>query len=355
MDLTVVIPTCADRWGAGGPPWLHDCLQALADQCDAPEFEVVVVANGLRGLAAGLGRTTGRPIERLGTRLRVVELSTNRGFAGGVNAGLEAARGASLLVLNDDTRPAPHCLARLCSVARSEPEVGLVGAVADRVRPPQQVALRGIDPTAVDGLARIESTLRAEDPEVVDVDRLTGLCLLIPRPVLEDVGGFDEAYGRGNWEDDDLSLRVQLGGRRLLLAGHAFVQHLAHRSFDSLGCTLRDELARGRRIFEQRWGDDPAGRAYLALGEGRTDDAVRDAIAARAEWPAWCTSDLLLGQRALSDGRAATAVEALCRYVRARPRDLHARELLARARVAAGDPLGAARGVAFTRRLLARR
>lgn len=351
----MVIPSCTDHWGAGGPPWLHDCLQALADQVEAPDFEIVVVANGLPGLADSLGRASPRSTRRLGARLRIVELPTNRGFAGGVNAGLEVARGAAALVLNDDTRPAPHCLARLWSVARGEPGVGLVGAVADRVRPPQQVALHGIDPTTADGLERVEAMLRTDEPEVVDVDRLTGLCLLIPRTVIASVGGFDERYGLGNWEDDDLSLRVQLRGLRLVVARHAFVQHLAHRSFESLGCSLRDELERGRRTFEAQWGADPAGRAWLALGDGRIDDARRDATAARDAWPDWCTPDLLLGRQAAEEGRPADAIEALRRYVRARPRDLQARELLVRARAAAGDHLGAARGVAFTRRLLARR
>ena len=40
------------------------------------------------------------------------------------------------------------------------------------------------------------------------VHRLTGFCLLVRREVLERIGGFDERFGAGFFDDDDLCVRT---------------------------------------------------------------------------------------------------------------------------------------------------
>ena len=68
-----------------------------------------------------------------------------------------------------------------------------------------------------------------------DVESLAGLCLMFDRTTLEALGGFDEVFGLGNFEDDDLSLRARLRGGRLVVVRSAFVHHRGSRTFKALG------------------------------------------------------------------------------------------------------------------------
>ncbi|HUP70981.1 MAG TPA: glycosyltransferase family 2 protein [Acidimicrobiales bacterium] len=70
--------------------WLSPCLESVANQCD----ELIVVDNGSAGGAVSA------VAERQGAR--VVALSRNTGFPAGVNAGVRAATGDVVALLNDD-------------------------------------------------------------------------------------------------------------------------------------------------------------------------------------------------------------------------------------------------------------
>ncbi len=60
-------------------------------------------------------------------------------------------------------------------------------------------------------------------------DWVNAACLVFPRQVYAEVGGFDERYFM-YCEDVDICLRLQLAGYRLVEAANARVTHHAHRS-----------------------------------------------------------------------------------------------------------------------------
>ena len=190
-------------------------------------------------------------------------------------------------------------------------------------------------------LAVTERQLAAA-PQIEDVTDLSGLAILGHRRAFAEVGRFDERFGRGNWEDDDFCLRARLQGRRLVIARRAFVHHVGHATFEALGCDLGDELARGARIFQDKWGDDPAGRAWLASRTGRPA-AHADLDDARLRWPGWLDEPLLRAQRAAADGDAEAAIDALVAFLHGCPRHPGARRSLATLRAGIGDVRGARR------------
>jgi len=54
--------------------------------------------------------------------------------------------------------------------------------------------------------------------QALAVQRLIGFCMLIRREVWEKVGGMDEDFGLGFFEDDDLCVRVREAGFQLVMA-----------------------------------------------------------------------------------------------------------------------------------------
>ena len=56
--------------------------------------------------------------------VQVISLPTNRGYSGGSNAGIRAARGEILVMLNNDTEPHPRWLEELIDALDRHPEAG---------------------------------------------------------------------------------------------------------------------------------------------------------------------------------------------------------------------------------------
>lgn len=93
--------------------WLAPCLASVAGQAD----QVIAVDNGSDGVVVSdVARRSGA---------EVVRLRRNLGFAGGFNAGLAAARGDVIAVLNDDAVAEPGWLPR-ARAALADPTVAAV-------------------------------------------------------------------------------------------------------------------------------------------------------------------------------------------------------------------------------------
>ena len=210
----------------------------------------------------------------------VVHSATNRGFAGGVNLGLGHAQG-HVLVLNSDTLVPEGWLERLEEALQSAPDVGIVGPMSNYVSGSQQIdGLTFTDMKAIDAFA--SDLCRRNAGKRRDVARLVGFCLLIRDAVVEEVGPFDEAYGIGNFEDDDYCLRVLRAGYRLCVAEDAFVFHYGGRTFLGMGVTdekWRALVDENQRRFEAKWQVAAAERCDAAQESKRLN---REAEAARA-------------------------------------------------------------------------
>lgn len=219
------------------------CLETLKHHTPEPH-EIVVVDNG----------STDGTVEYLKSRpgLRVILNPENFGFAKGVNQGLQAARGEFLLLLNNDTILTPGWLRNLQGCLNSLPRVGLVGPRTNYAGSRQVMAASYQTP---EELLRFTSTFNREDPRRwFEVDKLVGFCLLLNREVLADIGGFDERFGLGNYEDDDYCRRAQAAGYRLLVAGDTFVHHFGSISFTGNGIDYESLLTANRQRYTDKWG-----------------------------------------------------------------------------------------------------
>ena len=198
--------------------FLRPCLQSLGEQ--TVEHEIVVVDNGSTdGTVAWLRDAM--------PAARVINLPHNLGFAGGNNAGLRAARGDMLVLLNNDTLAAPDFLASIAAPMDADAELGSVAGVLTFAHRPQIVAAAGIVPGR-DGVHREALALTSTQAlplEPVHVFGATGGAVCLRRGALEDVGLFDERYFN-YLEDADLAWRLRLRGWACALAPAARVRHI---------------------------------------------------------------------------------------------------------------------------------
>lgn len=224
------------------------CLESIERYTPEPH-EVVVVDNGSSdGTLAWLREEAAR---RPG--LRVVANDANLGFAAGNNQGLAIAQGEYAVLLNNDTEVTEGWLGAMLAHLRHRPELGLVGPLSNRVSGPQQVAGAAYGSSEeMHGYAR--RWVRKHAGQLEETTRLVGFCLAMRRAVVERIGGLDERFGSGNFEDDDFCLRAAAAGFKLGIARDSFVHHVGGQTFKAAGIDFIAAMQRNWGIFKTKWG-----------------------------------------------------------------------------------------------------
>jgi hypothetical protein len=110
---------------------------------------------------------------------------------------------------------------------------------------------------------------------VEDVPFATGMCLMIKRNVLEQVGAFDTRFGLGNYEDNDLCLRIKNQGLRVVVSREVYVYHHGNRTFHGLNVDYNAQMEKNRRAFREKWDGDP----YLEGLDREKDGDFKGALA----------------------------------------------------------------------------
>lgn len=233
--------------------------------------EWVLVDNGSGPAAQDVLRcwrarhTPARPV-------RVLRNATNRGYPAAANQGIEVARGEHVVLLNNDTEVRPGWLAAL--LAEAGERVGLVAAKILNFDGSIQSA-GGIEHQP-DGGFEIPCQGQDRLAPGANVGRALsnagGPAMLLTRGLLDAVGGFDEAFSPGYFEDSDLSLRARAAGFTLRFAPRAEVYH--HGKATSGAMAARGELdfgavfGRNQRRFYERHAEQ---LAVDALERSRVD------------------------------------------------------------------------------------
>ncbi len=222
------------------------CLESVLASTDGPGFEVIVVDNASSDATPDYLRE----LASRDPRVRPLLMSSNLGFAPGVNAGLQLARGSSLVLLNNDTIVAPGWLAGLLWHL-NDPAVGLVGPVTNSAPGAARVG----DSYITYGEFVDAAQSRGMTGRAGDVDTLTLFCAALPRSVYTSVGPLDERFQVGMFEDDDYCLRIAAAGLSCRLAEDVLVHHFGEGTF---GALVPDGMWKAifeanRLRFEQKW------------------------------------------------------------------------------------------------------
>jgi GT2 family glycosyltransferase len=259
---------------------LNRCLASLAPYLVADD-EVVVVdyESDERQLARAVDGSV--PVV-------TVRRPDNRGFAAGVNLAVAHSRAPFLLLLNPDTIVEGPVIRMLETWLTVHPDVGVAGArVLNGDGTVQRTARRFPDVTTLLGGRTTWLTRRfpenwlsrrnllaqgASTP--VEVDWLSGACLMTRREIFDAIGGFDESFFL-YWEDADYCRRVAAAGFRRVYVPTPPVRHL-------VGASAQGDPAPAIRAFHAS-----AFRLYWKQASfvGRlAAPAVRAGLWLRGEW-----------------------------------------------------------------------
>lgn len=213
MKLAVVVP----NWN--GEEFLAECIDSLLAQthpCD-----IFVVDNGSVDASRSI-------IESYGDGVARIYHEENRGFSGGVNAGIAwaLARGTdAVALLNNDAVAEPDWLESLVA-AMDRDNIGIAtslmlldgGTLVDTSG--DELSTWGLPSPRWRGRSLEELSLH-------ETEEVFGACAgasLYRSTMLQEIGTFDEDFF-AYYEDVDLSFRAQLAGWRVVFTPRARVRH----------------------------------------------------------------------------------------------------------------------------------
>jgi glycosyltransferase involved in cell wall biosynthesis len=85
------------------------------------------------------------------------------------------------------------------------------------------------------------------------------------RAVYEVIGGLDERFGLGFFDDDDLAVRARQAGFELAVAHDLLVHHYVSRTFQGNGIDVEKLLEENGQRFAEKWGNAAAGGQRVTL------------------------------------------------------------------------------------------
>ncbi|MGP0073674.1 MAG: glycosyltransferase [Bryobacteraceae bacterium] len=222
--------------------YARQCLESIYRAQSRVPFEVIVVNNGSAPDVAGwlTSELQGRPM------LRVLTFDRPLGFARAVNEGARRAQHDFLVILNSDATVTNGWLDGLAEAMRADARIGIVSPVSSHCGPGPQLVSgppeAGAQHPLIEELRRL-----IEEPR-----RLFFFCVMIRRKLWESLGGLDEIYQLGTYEDDDFCLRARMAGWLLVVDPDVFVFNDASKTFEENRIDREEWLFRNEKLFLER-------------------------------------------------------------------------------------------------------
>ncbi len=224
---SVIIP----NWN--GAHHLPTCLDSLRAQT-YPRIKVIVADNG----------STDGSLELLARDyawVRVLALDENRGFTGACNAGMRAAQGKFVALLNNDTEADPHWVKEIVAAFERHPEAGLVASkmlLFDR----RDTFHTAGDYYRVDGIPGNRGVWQQDEGQYNQEEYVFNACggsATYRRTMLDQIDLLDEDFFF-SCEDLDLAWRAQLAGWKCIYAPRAVVYHKLKASGGGVTASFHD-------------------------------------------------------------------------------------------------------------------
>jgi N-acetylglucosaminyl-diphospho-decaprenol L-rhamnosyltransferase len=225
LDLSIIIINWKSK------AFVKQCLASICANADAVSYEVLVVDNASYDGCEQMLKSDF-------PRVSFIQSEQNLGFAGANNLAFGLSRGRNVLFLNPDTEIQGAAIQKLLSGLESIPEAGMVGARLLN----SDISLQTTCVTAVpsilnqtlnsDYLRRIfpkwkvwgMQVLFEKSENPVQVEAISGACMLARRGVIERVGGFSMDYFMYA-EDMDLCVKIAKIGRNIYFVPDAIIVH----------------------------------------------------------------------------------------------------------------------------------
>ena len=245
----------------------YNCLASLLLAHNAASFEVIIVDDGSSDETLTL-------LPDLVPGVRFLRHEKAQGFIRSCNDGARTARGAFVVMLNNDTEVSSGWIDELLYVFEYFNDVGMAGAKLlypnGQLQEAGGIVWNNGDPW---NYGREGNPREPRYNYTRQVDYLSGACVMLRKTLWDELRGFDERYMPAYFEDADLAFRVRDRGLKTIYTPFSQVIHfegISSGTSVTSGTKRFQEVNRPK--FKSRWS-----RAYKNNGAiGRDPDLNKD-------------------------------------------------------------------------------
>ncbi len=227
--MSPVISTIIVNYNAG--ELLRNCVDSLL-LCPL-DIEIIVVDNASSD--GSLDALKGLPY------VQIIKNPDNVGFAVACNIGVSVACAPFLLFLNPDCSFKPGALAGLLTAMNADNRVGMAGGLLTSLDGTEQAGGRRAVPTPWRSFVRAFGLTCFSDrwprlffdfhlhkqplpDKAIEVEAISGACMMVKREAMQDVGKWDEAYFL-HCEDLDWCMRFRQKGWKIMFVPSVKITH----------------------------------------------------------------------------------------------------------------------------------
>lgn len=234
------------------------CLPTLLKTAPCITWELVVVDNGSTDETVPWLKQFQTELAQHPIKMKLIVNNGNVGCSTARNQGIEAAEGAFIAFIDNDVAVrSVHWLKKLKTVFHVQADCGVVGPKMLYPTPPFNIQCAGV---GISRNGRVQFRGRGDPRETPslssreNIQTLISACFMVRRKLLEQYGGFDEAFNPVEFEDFDLCYRLRENGWQAVYEPAVEMYHL--ESVTTQGTTGIHNPAlviRNGLTFKKRW------------------------------------------------------------------------------------------------------
>ena len=237
METTIIIP-CKDEIS-----YTKACLKSISRNTKSP-YKIIVVDDGST-------EETKKSLQGF-ENITLVKNQGAPGFPSACNTGMRMVGSEFFVIMNNDVEVTKEWLSMLLFRMRQDPKLGILGPITNRVSGPQQDCCAGY--TTREGMERFAITVNNRRPSRIEFfPRIVFFCTVFRTELYKKIGGLDEKFGLGNFDDDDYCMRARIAGFITAIDFNVFIHHYGSRTFGKMGKGYIDLLHKNKNYFMQKW------------------------------------------------------------------------------------------------------
>lgn len=218
------------------------CIESLYDYTKDIDFELITINNGSSD-------GTREYFNSLEDSVKI-DFEENAGVDKAINYGFRIAKGKYTLNLSNDIVVTRGWLNNLIICMESDEKIGMAVPVCGFSSNAQQVNLPY---TTLEEMQVMAALYNISNPNLWEERlRLVTYTCIFRTDVQKSIGGFDEDFNPGGYDDDAISFTIRRMGYKLILAKDTYVHHYGSITFN-VEYTKNNLAVRNRSLFLKKF------------------------------------------------------------------------------------------------------
>ncbi len=227
--------------------YTKQCIESIYRYTSHLNFELITINNGS---ADG----TEDYFNSLPNKKKI-SFPKNVGVCKAINQGFRIAEGKYTMNISNDIVVTAHWLDNLLTCMETDPKVGMVVPICDASCNYQQI---NFPYQTMEEMQTMAERYNVSNPDLWEERlKLSTYAGIYRTEIQKALGGFDEDFNPGCYDDDAICFSIRRMGYKVILAKDTFVHHFGARTFNEEYDKDKTLAIRNKFLFMQKFGVDP--------------------------------------------------------------------------------------------------